>query len=235
MAAMLALPLAPPAARALEAAGAEVDWVGLGLLLAIAGAFLLAAGILFHSPRDLIEDRLGGPRGLARVRDPIFQRVQLGLGFAFLLAGFGLELFGRRAGSAGAAQDAGPSGATIPAFWIGVVVLAAVGLSASGWWWSNVALRRHLRAFLREHPPDLEADLAFAREIGELYGVRPQAEDSVQSFLARLRRELGLGPRTAAARPPEPALEESDALDQRSERPFGDPIEARTGRARNRG
>ena len=77
---------------------AAPDWVSLGLVLAIAGAFLLANGILFRNPRVLVEERFGRrARSLRSIRDLMFQRVQMGLGFGYLLAGFALQLYARMA------------------------------------------------------------------------------------------------------------------------------------------
>jgi len=183
------------------------DWAELGLALSIVGCFLLATAILTRSPRDLIEQRFGGSRpSLRSIREPIAGRVQLLLGFAFLMAGFSLQLYAHQAvGSAGDPAAAG----RVPAFLIGLVVVCAAGLSLVGWWWSNVLVRRHLRAYFREHPRDFETDMPLAREVGELFGVVPHAEDTVQTYVARLRRKADLPTRAAQVlQRPEPELED---------------------------
>lgn len=185
------------------------DWGILGLALSIVGCFLVATAILTRSPRDLIEQRFGRRRpALRSIREPIAGRVQLLLGFAFLMAGFGLQLFQRLqvppavaadmavAGSAEGAASGATSG-RVPAFWIGLIVVCAAGLSMVGWWWSNVLVRRHLRTYFREHPQDFETDMPLAREVGELFGVVPHADDTVQTYVARLRRKANLPARAA--------------------------------------
>jgi hypothetical protein len=176
---------------------AGADWAGLGLALAIVGCFLLATAILSRSPRDLIEERLGGGRpALRTIREPIAGRAQLLLGFVFLMAGFGLQLYARYRAPLGAQADAAGSGA-FPAFWIGLLVVCAALCSLLGWWWSAVSFRRHLAAYLREHPPDFETDTRLAREVGELFGVTSQPEDTVETYVARLRERTGLAARPA--------------------------------------
>ncbi|MCC7015014.1 MAG: hypothetical protein IT454_20795 [Planctomycetes bacterium] len=160
------------------------DWAGLGYVLAIVGCFLLANGILFRNPRALVAERLGrAPQHLRRIREFIFHRVQMGLGFAFLVGGFASMLGGRY-------QTVPPQGSLV--MWIGLVIVLAVLLEVVGWWWSTHSLRSHVRDFLRENPPEFETDPALAREVGELFGVETRADETVQSYAARLRHSLGL-------------------------------------------
>lgn len=218
-------------------AGVATDWVGLGLALALTGSFFLGTALFSTSPRELIEERFGLRRpGLRAIREPVFQRVQLGLGFAFLMAGFGVQLFGRArevAAPAGEAADALPSGASLPAFWIGAVVITALVLWAVGGWWARVSFRRALRAAFLKRPPEFEADMDLAREVGELYGVAPHAEDTVQSFVARLRHEAGLPARRAgtAAEPSSGVPHDPDGHGHDGDEDFG-PFPSDAARAR---
>ncbi|HVS11087.1 MAG TPA: hypothetical protein VMS76_14555 [Planctomycetota bacterium] len=194
-----------PATLAARAAPAEIwgapDWTTLGLVLAIVGSFLLANGILFRHPRALVEERFGRRRmPLRTIRAFIFHRVQMSLGFGFLVTGFALQLWGHLRPPAVGAESASP------ALWIGLVVVLAIALEAGGWWWSLLSFRRHVTAYLREDPPDLESDPVLARELGELFAVPSHRDDTVQTFAVRLRKAVGLpdsgrnlaGARTAA-------------------------------------
>jgi len=177
----------------------EPDWTSLGLILAIVGSFLLANGILFRHPRTLVEQRFGKDQPLRTIREFIFHRVQMTLGFAFLLSGFALQLFARtRFVQAPAAAEGGST-----ALWIGAIVVLAIALEAAGWWWSVHSFRRYVGAWLREHPPAFETDTNLAREIGELFGIPPQDGDTVQSYAQRLRQAIGLLPQRTSA-PPRP-------------------------------
>ena len=164
---------------------AHPDWMGIGLVLAIVGSFLLANSILFRHPRQLVVERFGrSTQQLRKIREYIFHRVQVNVGFGFLLAGFGLQLYGH--------YSPLPEGVerSFPALWIGIVVVLAVALLLASWWWSLLAFRRYVRDYFRHHPADFEADLALAREIGELFGLTSHADDTVESYVARLRMRV---------------------------------------------
>ncbi len=144
-----------------EGGFANPDWSAIGLVLAIVGSFLLANSILFRHPRQLVSERLGIKReGLRTIREYIFHRVQVNLGFGFLLGGFGLQLYGH---AYPPPVDAEPH---FPIVWIGVVVVLAVVLLSVSWWWSLFAFRRYMRDHFRTHPVDFEANLPLAREVG---------------------------------------------------------------------
>lgn len=164
-----------------ESVLAHPDWMGIGLVLAIVGSFLLANSILFRHPRQLVVERFGREiQQLRKIREYIFHRVQVNVGFGFLLAGFGLQLYGHYSPlPAGVDKE-------FPAMWLGVIVVLAVALLIASWWWSLLAFRRYLREYFRTHPADFEADLGLAREVGDLFGLASHADDTVESYVARL-------------------------------------------------
>jgi len=174
------------------------DAFGVGLVLLLLGAFLLANSLVFRSPRRLVAEHFGGARTrLVSIRAAIFQRLQVHLGFLFVLVGLALQLYGHY-GSAPPAVGPRP----FPKEWVGVVLLAVVVLELGGWWLSHALFLRHVREHFRSHPPALETELALARELGELFGIASDGNDTVQSYLARIRGRLGLEdpPSSAAAR-----------------------------------
>jgi hypothetical protein len=176
--------MAPPV-LILQSSLRDTDWWGVGLVLCLVGGFLLANAILFRSPKGLVEEHFQGARPKLRsIRDYVFHRVQVHLGFFFLLAGFGLQLFGHYNGA--------PATTELPVFAIGVVVLWVVGLEIGGWWLSHALFRRYLREYFLQHPPDFETDIALAREVGRLFDMKSSADETVQSYVERLRRELRL-------------------------------------------
>jgi hypothetical protein len=182
-----------------EDAGLEPpDWMGIGLVLAIVGSFLLANSILFRHPRQLVVERFGRvTQQLRTIREYIFHRSQVNVGFGFLLAGFGLQLYGH--------YQPVPEGVErgFPAMWIGIIVVLAVALLLASWWWSLLAFRRYVRDYFRSHPADFEADLGLAREVGDLFGLTSHADDTVESYVARLRT-LVCAPQPAGARAASP-------------------------------
>ncbi len=199
---------APWLAGALPAEAPAPDWGAAGLVLCIAGGFLLANAILFRHPRELVEEQLqAGRRRLLSVREYTFNRVQTALGFLLLLAGFGLQLAAR--------LNEGPDQTRFLATWVGATVIGVAICQGIGWWLSQRLIQRYVRAWLIEHQPELENDSKLARELGELFGVQAAPEDTVQSYVERLRTAVGLplrgrtprpGPAQATAREPEPLL-----------------------------
>jgi hypothetical protein len=165
-----------------ESALAYPDWMGIGLVLAIVGSFLLANSILFRHPRQLVVERFGPQiqQELRNIREYIFHRVQVNVGFGFLLGGFGMQLYGHYSPlPAGVEKE-------FPALWIGIVVVLAVLLLLASWWWSLRAFRSYVREYFRTHPAEFEANLALAREVGDLFGLVSHADDTVESYVARL-------------------------------------------------
>lgn len=191
----------------------EPDFTTIGLLLALVGAFLLGNAILLRPTRDLVRERFASsPAAPASARIPqllgiraqIFHRLQVSTGFFYLVGGFGLQLVGRFRPI--------PSGIEpgFPVFWITLVALGTLVWLGVGWWWSSRVFRRHVRAHLSQHPPSFEADTVFAREVGELFGVESHADDTVESYAARLRHELKLRAPERDRRPPVPLEYDED-------------------------
>ena len=163
------------------------DWTSLGILLAIVGSFLLGNAILFRPPRVLVEELFAlRRRRLAAVREYVFHRVQVGVGFLYLTGGFALELFGRYQPADAAAPR------SFPSLWAGALAVLTLALLVSGWFYASHSFRVTLRAHFQTHPPDLENDRELARELGELFGVAAHPEDTVESYAVRLRARLGL-------------------------------------------
>lgn len=173
----------------------EPDFVTVGLLLAVVGAFLLGNAILFRHPRDLVRERFAASPAaplaarvppLLGIRAQIFHRLQVSTGFFFLVLGFTLQLVGRFRPLKPGLEPA------FPVFWITAIALTTALLLGLGWWWSSRAFRHYVRAHLAQYPPAFEADTVFAREVGELFGIESHADDTVESYSARLRTELKL-------------------------------------------
>ena len=178
----------PTVAPAMVLALVPQDAFGIGLVLVLIGCFLLANSVLFRHPRELVSEHFGGPRRkLVSIRGYVFLRLQIHLGFLFLLVGFALELYGHYAGG-GEDEPARP----FPLAWVGAIVLSVMALELGGWWLSHALFLRTVREYFRLHPPELESDLALARELGDLLGIPPTGDDSVQSYLLKIRRRIGL-------------------------------------------
>ncbi len=191
----------------------------LGYALVILGLFLLGNAIILRSPRGLLEERLGSRRmKLRSIRELVFHRVQMTLGFAFLIGGYFAMLY--------AEINPRPIDAPKPSasLWIGLVVALGIASEFGAWWFSLQTFRRQLRRWFLENPPEFETDMALAREVGELFGVESNGDDTVQSFCQRLRKAIDLpaatrssGPRAAGEMSPGELSMERDA-DEAEER-----------------
>ncbi|MEM7518243.1 MAG: hypothetical protein AAF368_15135, partial [Planctomycetota bacterium] len=128
-----------------------------------------------------------------------------------LLSGFGLQLYGLYRPVPAAARQG------FPTLWATLVVVSAIVLLFVGWWWSMWVFRRYVRSYFLANPPDFEADLDMAREVGELFGISSHEEDTVHSYVERLRQVVMLPDPGAAARRAREAerrqMEEESELD----------------------
>lgn len=159
------------------------DWEAVGLLAAIIGSLLFANAILFRHPRALVEEHFGGaPRRLVSLRGYTFRRINIHLGLLLLIAGFGLQLFGRLSP---------PAEPGFPWAWL-VALLVGIGvLELVAWGAAQRMFLRYLKKHLRAHPEVLDGDAGLARELGGLLGLASSPEDSVSSYVARLKSLLG--------------------------------------------
>lgn len=186
-------------------ANSSPDWVSLGILLTIVGSFLLGNAILFRSPRHLVEELLGvRRRRLAHLREHIFHRVQVGVGFLYLMGGFALQLYAHHQPWRGEERE-------FPSFWAGALLVGTLVLLGLGWWYAAHAFRVALREVLEAEGLDLVSRSDLTRELGALLGVEPTSGETTDAYAARVRAELGLpvssGVREVRPRP-EPSLEE---------------------------
>ena len=167
------------------------DWRAVGLVMSILGSFLLANAILFRHPRTMVAELFRGERRELRpIREYIFHRVQVSLGFLYLLAGFCMQLYGLT--SPPPTTGSGLAPIEFPTTWVGLVLLSALALVVLGWWLSHALFRHYVRGYLMRHPFDFETEVKLAREVGEILGLETGSDETVQSYVARLRRRLGL-------------------------------------------
>ncbi len=162
------------------------DWTSLGIVTAMLGAFLIASATLLEHPRRLVARYFGRSSGrLQTVREYVYNRLQVVLGFAFLLIGFGMQLVGHFLSL--------PEGAEpLNMAWVGALVFAVVVMLFGGWWWSLWAFRRYVREYFTAHTTRFETQGALVREVGELFGVEPSANDTVVTYAERVRQAAGL-------------------------------------------
>ncbi len=166
----------------------DPDLLVLGVVAHLVAGLLYGLSVGKGRPRRLLMELLGGtPRDLDYLRDAIQAKARgqagaayFSLGSLLLLLGF-LDAFG----SPGADPRVQALGAA------GLVLLAAAVLA-----WSDrgVArrMRRYLRDYLQQHPYPLEENVNLAREIGELFSVPHSPDETLESYVRKVRQAVGM-------------------------------------------
>lgn len=163
-----------------------------------------AASARSEPAKDKDEPRASSPPRPSRfgaLREALFLRAQLVVGFTWLALGFALQLLGRFHSA---------SEPVFPVGWTGVVVVATLILLAIAWGWSLRATRELVRDALKERGVELDEEPALARDLGDLFGVEPSPEDTVETFSARLEAAIGIVRKPRAQRGAHPSLFDLD-------------------------
>ncbi len=154
-------------------------------MCALSGVFLLAVAFLARAPFAGLSSSVGGERNALRAaKGAIFGRAQMALGFLFLLCAVGMGL--------AAHLDSSPEHARSATFWVGAVLITVLIGELGLWWWARRLLKRHVESWIQRAGGRLDTDAALAREIGDLFGVEQREDDTVEAYVARVRKAAGL-------------------------------------------
>jgi len=163
----------------------NLDWVFLGFLAYVLTGLFMFSSIGRGRPSYRLQVIFGtAANSLGSLRDAIHAKARgqaaalfFCLGSLLLLAGF---LF------------PGPSSPVVLA--VGGVALLALGLIYLLLLDRFVArtLRRSLRRHLQQYPFDFEGNINLTRDIGKLFGVPSGADDTLESYVAKVRAALGI-------------------------------------------
>ncbi|MEZ5988027.1 MAG: phage holin family protein [Planctomycetota bacterium] len=164
--------------------GSEHQFTVIGLTCCIVGIFLLANSIVFRSPRRLIEEYFGiGAGSMRPVRDYVLNKIQVVIGFLFLMAGFILQAL-----VAWGLVD----------LWTKIVCGLLLASAAGVYFWGKRHSRRIfqqiLRQHFREHEFDFVQNMGVTKQIGKAFGIVGSAEDSVEKYVAMVMLALDLDP-----------------------------------------
>jgi hypothetical protein len=159
------------------------DFIIIGVTMNIVGTFFLANSIVFKRPRRVIEEFfVSRPGSLLEIRDYIFTKIQVIIGFVFLFCGFGLQIV------AHVDKLANPKPFLI--FSIAAIFLTAFLTGTIGYATSRRAFKRYLKDFFRKNPWPFARHMGLTQEIGEIFGIPKGPDDTVEMYCAKLRREL---------------------------------------------
>ncbi len=159
----------------------------VGLACNLVGIFLLANSIVFRSPRHLIGEFFGVGQGTLRpLRDYVLNKIQVVIGFLFLTAGMVLQVWSFWAQIEN----------KLPVLIIcGSLVAVAFGIYLAGLVYSRRSFRRYLREFFQANPFNFSQNMELTKQIGKAFGIAPAPEQSVEQYVAKVMRALGLDPK----------------------------------------
>lgn len=160
----------------------------IGLACNLVGIFLLANSIVFRSPRHLIVEFFTGGKGTLRpLRDYVLNKIQVVIGFLFLTAGLVLQAWSFWA----QIED------KLPVLIIcGALVGAAFGVYVGGTFYSRRSFRKYLREYFRANPFNFAQNIGLTKQIGKAFGIMSQPDESVERYIAKVMRALGLDPKS---------------------------------------
>jgi hypothetical protein len=169
----------------------SLDCQVLGLTMNIVGVVAFANSIVFRRPRQVIEEFFGESRpSLSNIKDHVLRKIHTYFGLGFLLAGFLLQILG--AFPFFPRSDIGSR--YLPWALLGVLTVATAA-EVFAVRYSRRSFRRHLRRFFKSFPTyPLERHPELAKEIAELFDLKPSPDATVEGFVAELRKKIGVTP-----------------------------------------
>ncbi|MEZ6197412.1 MAG: hypothetical protein R3F20_17070 [Planctomycetota bacterium] len=179
----------------------DFDFASLGL--ATIGLFFICCAIVQKKPKHILEEAFGLYRGgLRDLKSSVFKRNQVVMGFCCVVLAIVLNIFSPATGpEGGLLGDLSPF-AKVAALVFFMVVLCGV-LNYLSRLWSKASFKRLVYEVATEYRWPFEENMVLTREIGRLLGIVESDEDTVQSYVARIRRHLNLPreiPRDSAQR-----------------------------------
>jgi hypothetical protein len=171
----------------------------IGLACDIVGVIFLSNAMGIRRPRRFILEFFGikRPQALRTVLEQLRAKAEIFTGFLFLMVGFSLQIVAELAPQLGPppASDSQSVRLQMLAFatLTATVLLSTVLLRLACRAWSLSLFRRLLHEFFTEHAEwEIEKHPGITREIGEIFGIPQQPEDSISDYAARVRTALRL-------------------------------------------
>jgi len=156
------------------------ELVVVGLTCNVVGVFFLANSIRFREPRKALAESLGvGARSVMRIRDTALNNMQVMLGFLFLTTGFLLQVV---------AQWSMQLSTLV---FCAAIIAFAVAVYGIGAYSSRRAFRKLLREFFQSEEWSFD-DMDLTKEIGAILGVPLTKDMTVEEYVHRVRRALGV-------------------------------------------
>ena len=180
----------------------EFDFDFLSLTMGMVGLFFICCSILQRKPKHILEELFGVYNGgLRHLKTSVFKKNQLVLGFACIMLALMLRIFSHSLtveGSEGILDSYDPVALSLALVGTGIALCSLLYYFCRVW--SKWHFRRIVAEVVTEHQWPFESNVNLAVEIGSLLGLRRQPDDTVEDYLADLRRFLALPDPPAEAR-----------------------------------
>jgi hypothetical protein len=176
----------------------------LSLAIGIVGTFFLCAAVQVKRPKHILEEAFGISREqLREVHSAVQKRTWLLIGFACNVVALLVLMVSRSAELSDGSvllSSFSPMESALTVLALGVVL--ALSLLQGSRIWARRYFRDMVIEVLTENRLPLESNVPLAREIGSLLGVPPDDNDTVPSYMRRLRQRLNLPQNSDAVRSP---------------------------------
>jgi hypothetical protein len=171
---------------------AEFDLDFLSLTSAMVGFFFICCAILQKKPKHILEEAFGMSSGCLRdLKASVFKKNQLVLGYFCIVVAIIVNIFsGSIAAARGILDELEPL--TLATAFILVTAILCAVLNYLSRLFSKWHFKKIVREVVTENSLPFESNVALAIQIGQLLGLERQDDDSVTSYLAKLRRFLDL-------------------------------------------
>lgn len=168
----------------------DFDFASLGL--ATVGLFFICCAVVQKKPKHILEEAFGLYRGgLRDLKSSVFKRNQVVMGYCCVVLAIVLNLASPPVTDATGLLGGLPVLVKVLALVVSMLVLCGV-LNFLSRVWSKAAFRRLVHEVAKEYRWPFEENMVLTREIGRLLGIEESDEDTVQTYVARIRRHLDL-------------------------------------------
>lgn len=168
----------------------DFDFASLGL--ATVGLFFICCAVVQKKPKHILEEAFGLYRGgLRDLKSSVFKRNQVVMGYCCVVLAIVLNLASPPVTDGLGLLGGLHVGAKVLALIAAMTALCGI-LNYLSRIWSKAAFRRLVHDVAKEYRWPFEENMVLTREIGRLLGIEESDDDTVQTYVARIRRHLDL-------------------------------------------
>ncbi|MFT7618222.1 MAG: hypothetical protein ACI97A_001863 [Planctomycetota bacterium] len=168
----------------------DADYDFLGLALATVGLFFICCAVQHKKPRHILEEAFGIYRGrLRELKTSVFKRNQVVMGYLCVVVAIVLNIYGSsKPGTSGIVDQLGTVGQIF-----GLIALIATLCGVLNYFsrlWSKASFKRLVYEVVTEYQWPFEENMVLTKEIGKLLQIPQNDDDTVETYVARIRTHL---------------------------------------------